>query len=152
MQGMGEGEGYLDMPIHQNVKQCSHIKIDGNRCGSPALTGNIGCHFHNHIFRERKQFALPPLEDANSVQVTIMEIMLALVEDRMDRAKAATLLYACQIAQSNLRNISLSPNMETESDDPDEMSLAQILLKELRESSDSDNGDKEDAAPLRSAR
>src|SRR5206468_1597615 len=118
-----------------NIPQCNHIKIDGNRCGSPAITGNPGCHFHNHIFRERKQFALPPLEDANSVQVAIMEIMLALVEERMDRAKAATLLYACQIAQSNLRNLSLSPKTETEVEkDRDEMSLAEILLKELRES------------------
>src|SRR5215475_10746286 len=28
-----------NMPIHQNVKSCTHIKVTGVRCGSPALRG-----------------------------------------------------------------------------------------------------------------
>jgi hypothetical protein len=81
---------------------------------------------------------MPPLEDANAVQVAVMEIMLALVDDRMDRAKAATLLYACQIAQSNLRNISLAPVIEEENED--NMSLAKLLLRELSNSEEEDDG------------
>jgi hypothetical protein len=119
------------MPIHENTRRCDHKKVDGARCGSPALTGKSKCHFHIHIYRRPTEFVLPPLEDANSIQVAVMEIMRALLEDRLERDKAATLLYALQIAQSNLRRITLVRDSTAESEH--EASLAEILLKELRE-------------------
>jgi hypothetical protein len=126
------------MAIHPNTRQCTHLKVDGHRCGAPALTGKPRCHFHNHIFRRPKEFILPPLEDANSVQVTIMEVMRALLEGRLERANAGTLLYACQIAQSNLRNLSLAPAEKNMQDEEDNMSLAALLLRELRDTPDHD--------------
>jgi hypothetical protein len=116
------------MPIHPNAHQCQHIKVDGIRCGSPAMEGSRGCYFHNSMKRRFKEFNLPPLEDANSIQVAVMEIMRALISDRIDRAKAATLLYALQIAHANLRNISLSRGEGEE--DPNQ-SLASLLKQEL---------------------
>jgi hypothetical protein len=106
------------------------MKVDGSRCGSPALTGKPKCHFHIQIFRRTKEFVLPPLEDANAIQVGVMEVMRALLEDRIERGKAGTLLYALQIAQSNLKSITLVAPAAPPAVD-NEPSLAQILLKEM---------------------
>jgi hypothetical protein len=35
------------MPIDPNIPQCQHIKLNGVRCGSPALRGKDLCYFHN---------------------------------------------------------------------------------------------------------
>lgn len=78
------------------------------------------------------RFVFPPLEDANAIQVGIMEVMRALLEKRIERADAGTLLYALQIAQSNLRNISLVGKPLPEGIDEDELSMAAILMKEIR--------------------
>ena len=118
------------MPIHPNTRRCIHLKTDGVQCGAPALTGKPKCHFHIQIYRRPKEFILPPLEDANAIQVGVMEVMRALVEDRMERSKAGTLLYALQIAQSNLSNISLVGKPEPAAGDYDE-SLEQILMREI---------------------
>jgi hypothetical protein len=116
------------MPLHPNARQCQFIKVDGIRCGSPAMEGEPRCYFHVSMKRRFKEFKLPPLEDANAIQVAVMEIMRALIADRIDRAKAATLLYALQIAHANLRNISLSRGEGEE--DPNQ-SLASLLKQEL---------------------
>jgi hypothetical protein len=39
------------MPIHPNVKVCTHIKVTGVRCGSPALRGEQFCYFHQRMIR-----------------------------------------------------------------------------------------------------
>ena len=84
---------------------------------------------------------LPPLEDSNSIQVTVMEVIRALLEDRMDRPKANTILYALQIAQSNLRGLSLVATPEDLEDDDDGSSLADFLLKRLDKSDEEQEGE-----------
>ena len=39
------------MPIHPNVKVCTHLKVTGVRCGSPALRGEQFCYFHERMTR-----------------------------------------------------------------------------------------------------
>lgn len=95
------------MPIQPNIPQCLHTKVDGVRCGSPALTGKNYCYFHNNIRRRPKKFELPPVEDANALQVAIMEIIRAVADDRLELKKASILLYAVQIAQANMGRIAL---------------------------------------------
>src|ERR1035438_9094291 len=33
----------IPMPVHSNVRSCTHIKVTGVRCGSPALRGEQFC-------------------------------------------------------------------------------------------------------------
>jgi hypothetical protein len=51
------------MPIHRGIKQCSYVRHDGRRCGSPACGLNLGkdvdrCYHHD---RQRYPDPAPPL-------------------------------------------------------------------------------------------
>jgi hypothetical protein len=52
---------------------------------------------------------LPLLEDANAIQVTIQEIMQAILDRRIDNKRAGLLLYSLQLASSNIRNLTPLP-------------------------------------------
>src|SRR5208337_3809796 len=81
-----------------NVPRCQHIKMNGTQCGSPALRWRRLCFFHDRINRERakiakdtteqRRFDLPLLEDANSVQVSLMKVIQMLGSGRMDHRNA----------------------------------------------------------------
>jgi hypothetical protein len=95
--------------------RCQHLKINGTQCGSPALRRNRFCFFHKRFQDERIRlaadrkrrglptFVLPVLEDANSVQMALMQVMRLLVSHDIDHKTASLLLYALQTASSNLR-------------------------------------------------
>jgi hypothetical protein len=48
---------------------------------------------------------LPPLEDAESIQISISLIMRALADARIEHKQAALMLYALQIAAANVRSV-----------------------------------------------
>jgi hypothetical protein len=95
--------------------RCQHLKINGTQCGSPALRRNRFCFFHKRFQDERIRlaadrkrrglatFLLPVLEDANSIQMALMQVMRLLVSHDIDHKTASLLLYALQTASSNLR-------------------------------------------------
>jgi outer membrane biosynthesis protein TonB len=95
--------------------RCQHLKINGTQCGSPALRRNRFCFFHKRFQDERIRlaadrkrrgvatFILPVLEDANSIQMALQQVMRLLVSHDMDHKTASLLLYALQTASSNLR-------------------------------------------------
>jgi len=72
-----------------SVRRCQYIKANGTQCGSPALRDEKYCHFHmqwslqnreiNMNFNVRGTITLPTLEDANSIQVGLAEVMRLLV-------------------------------------------------------------------------
>jgi len=47
---------------------------------------------------------LPPFEDANSIQIALMQVVDALLHNRIDTKRAGLVLYALQTASSNLAN------------------------------------------------
>jgi hypothetical protein len=67
--------------------RCQHLKINGTQCGSPARRRNRFCFFHKRFQddpikltadRARRgvaTFILPVLEDANSIQIALMQVM-----------------------------------------------------------------------------
>ena len=57
-------------------------------------------HSAHHVTTE---FVLPVLEDADSIQITLGQIMRMIVCRQVDTKSAGLLLYALQIASSNLR-------------------------------------------------
>ena len=52
---------------------------------------------------ENHYLQLPTLEDANSIQMAVMQVMEALLRDQIDNKLAGLLLYGLQIASSNLQ-------------------------------------------------
>jgi len=108
----------------ENVPRCQHIKMNGTQCGSPALHRRRQCFFHqraqeqhNRVVKDQfKQaaFVLPVLEDANAVQMALMQVMQLLAWGQMDRKIAGLLLYGLQTASANLRNADFEPSEPTD--------------------------------------
>jgi hypothetical protein len=104
-----------------SIPRCQHLKINGTQCGSPALRRNQFCYFHkkwhdNRVVLNgtrarsaRVALDLPVLEDANSIQVALMQVMRLLLTNQIDHKTAALLFYALQTASSNLRATSFEP-------------------------------------------
>jgi hypothetical protein len=97
-----------------DVPRCQHVKLNGTQCGSPALRARRYCFFHDKIRREQAKiaasapaarFTLPLLEDANSVQVALMNVIQMLGSGTIDHKTAGLMLYALQTASNNLRNV-----------------------------------------------
>ena len=105
------------------VPICEHIKACGCRCSVAALKGRRYCHFHDEAEKRRRASArlkrrlanrarrtiqLPVLEDANAVQVALMETMNALIDQRLDHKDAALMFYALQTASANVKSMELA--------------------------------------------
>ena len=101
--------------------RCQHLKINGTQCGSPALRRNRFCFFHKRFQDERIKlsadrarrgvatFVLPILEDANAIQIALMQVMRLLITQQIDHKTASLLLYALQTASTNLRLADFKP-------------------------------------------
>ncbi len=102
-----------------SIRRCQHIKVNGTQCGSPALRDEKYCYFHMRwhaskmsvILKQREHWiaGLPTLEDANSIQVGLAEVMRLLVTQEVDHKTGALLLYAMQTASANLKRTSFEP-------------------------------------------
>jgi hypothetical protein len=114
---------------------CRHIKTNGRRCKSPSLGQTAFCYFHSRLHRRHRNLVenrrnlaesdqnnlqstqitpeieldLPPLEDAESIQLAISLVVAALARNRIDSRRAATILYALQLASTNARSINTEP-------------------------------------------
>lgn len=102
-----------------NVPRCQHVKMNGTQCGCPALRRRRLCFFHVRCQDQRNRivddqfkqarFVVPVLEDANAVQLALMQVMQMLANGQMDHKTAGLMLYALQTASTNLRNTKLEP-------------------------------------------
>jgi hypothetical protein len=52
---------------------------------------------------------LPPLENVESIQVSISLLVAALARNRIDSKRAAVLLYGLQLASTNARSVTIEP-------------------------------------------
>jgi hypothetical protein len=108
----------------ENVNRCQHVKMNGTQCGSPALRRRRLCFFHVRCQEQRTRivenqfkqarFVVPVLEDANSVQMALMQVMELLGNGQMEHKTAALMLYALQTASCNLRNTEFEADDATE--------------------------------------
>jgi hypothetical protein len=101
--------------------RCQHLKINGTQCGSPALRRNRFCFFHKRFQDEQIKvsaararrgtatFVLPVLEDANSIQIALMQVMRLLLSQQIDHKTASLLLSALRTASTNLRHANFKP-------------------------------------------
>src|SRR5947207_12266985 len=86
----------LTQPFSLNIQRCRHLKVNCTQCGSPALKDHRFCYFHQRWHEQklvinsarrvphptrgslggsRKTLSLPVLEDANAIQLSVMQIM-----------------------------------------------------------------------------
>jgi hypothetical protein len=109
---MTEGESKEDK-VYQKLKQrlkladmaprCQWVRQDGTSCGSPQMKRHIYCFAHMQMAEARDlMLRLPPPEDANAIQVGLMRIQKAVIEDTISMKKAGLLLYSMQLALTNV--------------------------------------------------
>src|SRR6266853_2897768 len=99
--------------VYQKLKQrlkladiaprCQWVRQDGTSCGSPQMKQHIYCFAHMQMAEARTlMLMLPPPEDANAIQIGLMRIQKAVIEDTISTKKAGLLLYSMQLALTNV--------------------------------------------------
>jgi hypothetical protein len=133
--------------------RCRHIEVSGAQCGSPAIRHKNFCFYHQQnrtitaeCYSEGKyatgEIDLPVFEDAHSVQNVIRQIMQMVLQKRIEQKTASILLYALQIASSNLKRMELEKpqpeqvvtDLEMESETP----IAALVANETTQTQDAD--------------
>ena len=85
------------------ARRCHHVRADGSACKAPRIKSGLMCYAHTRMLAVRpKALRLPPLEDANGVQLAIMEVARAALDGAIDRKMAALLFYGLRIAATNV--------------------------------------------------
>ncbi len=98
------------------MRRCQHIKVNGTQCGSPALRKGQFCHYHNESRPTRVQvpgergqasgaILVPVFEDANAIQTVVRQVAIMVLEKKIESKAAGLVLYALQIASSNLKRM-----------------------------------------------
>ena len=92
--------------------QCRHTKPEGGRCGSPAMRGEKFC-YHHHLTRRpiadarlrqarRNAFDMPTPNSRAEIQQSLGRIIDRVAGNDIDLRRAGLLLYALQLASTNL--------------------------------------------------
>ncbi|HEX8814113.1 MAG TPA: hypothetical protein VF753_01305 [Terriglobales bacterium] len=103
--------------LNAKIAQCTHIKLNGFRCGSAALSGQRLCYFHARMRRRAKakvDTAFPQvllLEDAESIQASLMQLIDLLLADQIEVNKARVIVSALTLASRNIKNCLISDNV-----------------------------------------
>ncbi|MGC2475605.1 MAG: hypothetical protein WA485_14790 [Candidatus Sulfotelmatobacter sp.] len=100
-----------------NPKSCTHIKVTGVRCQSPALRGEQFCYFHQHAHRGVRR---PPhsrlhpialIESEEAIQASLMEVINGLIRNTLDVKRAELIIRALHIAVKNARHTRFDSNV-----------------------------------------
>jgi hypothetical protein len=114
VQRVNGDEEQMQQAIYQKLRQnltqanaaprCAWIKNDGTGCGSPKMRQSDFCYVHMQMWetRPKKKRGWTALEDANAIQMAIMEVQRALMDDEITEKRAGIMLYSLQIASANL--------------------------------------------------
>jgi hypothetical protein len=98
------------MSSFASSRRCSHIKVTGHRCGSPALHGEDLCYFHARLIgriRARIDAVISPvaqLENEEAVQVSLMTVIDSILKGTIELKRAQLIVRALSIAQRNARH------------------------------------------------
>jgi hypothetical protein len=95
------------MSLNKNTRTCTHVKVNGVQCGSPALRGEVFCYFHQRMIRgvrtppKSRLHPIALIEDEEGIQASLMEVINALVRNTIDFRRAQLILRALHIAVKN---------------------------------------------------
>jgi hypothetical protein len=101
----------IPVPKRPNVRHCTHIKVTGQQCGSPALRGEFFCYFHTRVIKGVQQRvdmrldSMALLEDCEAIQLSIMHVVDGLVKGTLDPTRARLIIQALRIAARNAKNV-----------------------------------------------
>jgi hypothetical protein len=86
----------------QVAARCTHRRSGGQSCGSPRMRGSKFCYAHDRLnaARTTEDLELPPLEDANSLMLSLTKGLQALIKGKMDLKFAGMYFYGLQIVAS----------------------------------------------------
>ena len=123
------------------IRKCAHVKTNGAICAAPALRENQLCYYHHRdslrqvVFQQARQLKLskdfadyplqqeqlnpeilealelPALDDPAAIQVALTSVYRAILSGHIDTKRAGLVLYALQIAASNIQNAALQPRV-----------------------------------------
>src|SRR3984885_13405156 len=97
----------IDRTSMPNTRTCTHIKVTGVRCDSPALRGEQFCYFHQRMIRgvrtppRSRLHPIAQLESEEAIQASLMEVINALIRDTIDTKRAELIIRALHIAVKN---------------------------------------------------
>src|SRR5258706_817663 len=100
-----------NMAVNPNTRVCSHIKVNGIRCGSPSLREEVFCYFHQRMIRgvrtppKSRLHPIANFEDTQAIQVSLMEVVNALVRNQIDVVRARLIMRALSIASRNASKV-----------------------------------------------
>ena len=81
----------ISLPKRPNVRHCTHIKVTGQQCGSPALRGEFFCYFHTRVIKgvqqrvDMQMHSMALLEDCESIQLSIMHVVDGLLKGTLEQ-------------------------------------------------------------------
>jgi hypothetical protein len=97
------------VPHHPNTQVCTHVRVTGHRCGSPALRGERFCYFHQRMMRgvpvpqDARLHPVALIENEEAIQASLMEVINAIARNTIDIRRAELILKALHIAVKNTR-------------------------------------------------
>jgi len=91
-------------------KNCTHIKVTGVRCGSPALRGEPFCYFHQRMLRgvnapDSRLHHVALLENEEAIQVSLVEVVNGLIRGTIELKRGELILRALNTAVRNIRRV-----------------------------------------------
>ena len=107
---------------HANrAPRCCYRKSSGELCRAPKMKGQEYCCMHLAMTTAKQdKFELPPLDDANSVQVAITQGARGLLDGTLDEKRAMRLAYYLQLAVTNVGRVNFEPPEDEEFEDEEE--------------------------------
>ena len=94
------------LKLANQAPRCSHVKANGATCRAPAMNGsNLFCWFHNRALHEEDgpRMKVRLLEDRQSIQHTVKQVMEQLVFGRINPSTASVLFRGVQIVSATLK-------------------------------------------------
>jgi len=101
----------------KSVSICTHIKVTGIQCGSPALRGKVLCYFHQRMtnfvsITDSRIHHAALLENEESIQASIMELVNSLLRGTMEIKRGEIILRALNTAVRNSRRVRFGANVD----------------------------------------
>ncbi len=115
----------IDRTSMPNTRTCTHIKVTGVRCGSPTLSGEQFCYFHQRMIRgvrtppRARLHPIAQLESEEAIQVSLMEVINALMRDTIDTKRAELIIRALHIAVKNAHRAKFNNSLDVVKEIPD---------------------------------
>jgi hypothetical protein len=92
------------LDLAKQAPRCEHVFTDGRCCKAPRVKKGKLCYAHTLMEEKRPlELNLPPLEDANSVMLWLMDVLRGLAEGRISEKTAGLMFYGLQLAMVNAR-------------------------------------------------